>query len=68
MPKSHKLFGQIFFLNIIFNFSENNFKSKKYTIYRAIFIRNDKFFFFFLNKINRKYLKISSKKYYYVHI
>ena len=62
MPESHKLFGQIFFLNIIFDFSKNNFKSKKYTVYRAIFIRNNKFFFKSLNKFNRKYLKLSLKK------
>ena len=62
MPRTHKLFGQIFFLNIIFDFSENDFKSKKYTVYRAIYIRNDIFFFQSLNEINKNYLKLTLKK------
>ena len=61
MPKSHKLFGEIFFLDVLFNFSEDNFKSKKYIVYRAIKIRNS-IFFKSLNEINKNYLKRTLKK------
>jgi hypothetical protein len=62
IPISIKLFGKIFFLNILFDFSGNDFKSKKYTVYRAFYIRNDKFLFKSLNEINKNYLKLTLKK------
>jgi hypothetical protein len=40
MPESYILLGEIFFLDIIFDFIENNFKSKKYAVYKAIYIKN----------------------------
>ena len=61
MPKSSKLFGEIFFLDVIFDFTKNDFKSKKYAVYRAIYIRNCRFFKS-LNKINIDYLKSTLKK------
>jgi len=61
MPHSHKLFGEIFLLDVIFDFSNNDFKSKKFAVYQAIYIRNCEFFIF-LNEINKKFLKNTLKK------
>ena len=61
MPKSHKLFGELFFLDVIFDFTKNDFKSKKFVIYKAIYIRNCRYFKS-LNGINIKYLKQILKK------
>ena len=61
MPNSHKLFGEIFFLDAIFDFSKLNFKSKKFAVYKAINIRNG-IYFNSLDKINLKYLKFVLKK------
>jgi glycosyltransferase involved in cell wall biosynthesis len=61
MPESHILLGEIFFLDIIFDFTENNFKSKKYAVYKACYIKNllnSKS----LNKNNLNYFKIVLKK------
>ena len=44
MPNSHKLFGETFFLDAIFDFTPNDSKSKKFAVYQAIYIRNCKFF------------------------
>jgi glycosyltransferase involved in cell wall biosynthesis len=44
MPKSHKLFGEILFLDVIFDFTKNDFKSKKFAVYKAINIRNGKYY------------------------
>ena len=61
MPNSNKLFGEIFFLDIIFDFTENNFKSKKFAVYEAFNIRNGKYFKS-LNKNSIYYLKIVLRK------
>jgi hypothetical protein len=61
MPKSHKLFGEILFLDVIFDFTKNDFKSKKFAVYKAINIRNGKYYKS-LNEINTKYLKLTMKK------
>ena len=61
MPNSIKLFGEIFFLDIIFDFSKNNFESKKFAVYKALNIRNG-IYFKSLNKNNVDYLKIVLKK------
>lgn len=61
MPTSTKLFGEIFFLDAIFDFTKNDFKSKKYAVYKAINIKNSRFFKS-LNKINKDYLKSTLKK------
>lgn len=56
MSDSHKLFGEIFFLDIIFDFTRNDFESKKFAVYQAINIKNSTFFNS-LNEINKNYLK-----------
>ena len=61
MPNSHKLFGEIFFLDVIFDFTKNDFTSKKFAVYQAIKLRNCKFFES-RNEINISYLKITLKK------
>ena len=61
MPKSHKLFGEIFFLDVIFDFTKNDFKSKKFAVYKAIYIRNCRFYKS-LNNFNKNYLKITLTK------
>ena len=61
MPYSHKLFAEIFFLNVIFDYTKNDFKSKKFAFFMAIKIRNGKYFQS-LNKINKRYLKHTLKK------
>jgi glycosyltransferase involved in cell wall biosynthesis len=61
MPKSHKLFGEIFFLDVIFDFTNNNYKSKKFAVYQAMHIRNC-IYFKSLDKINVKYLTKTLKK------
>ena len=61
MPKTHKLFGELFFLNVIFDFTKNNFKSKKFAVYKAINIRNGKYFKS-LNNVNIRFLKLTLKK------
>ena len=61
MPNSHKLFGDIFFLDVIFDFSKNNFESKKFAVYKAINIKNG-IYFSSLDKNNLKFLKFVLKK------
>jgi len=61
MPKYHKLFGEIFLLDVIFDFTENNFKSKKFAFYKAIKLKKSRFFKS-LNQINISYLKLTLKK------
>jgi predicted P-loop ATPase len=61
MPNSHKLFGETFFLDVIIDFTNNDFKSKKFAFYQAVKIRNSKYFKS-LNKINIKFLKKTLKK------
>jgi hypothetical protein len=61
MPTSHKLFGEIFFLDIIFDFTKNDFKSKKYAVYKAIYIKKCRFFKS-LDNVNKSYLKLILKK------
>ena len=51
MPNSHKLFGEKFFLDVIFDFTNNDFKSKKFAFYQAMKIRNSTYLKS-LNKIN----------------
>ena len=44
MPKYIKLFGEILSLDVFYDFSKNDFKSKKFVIYQAIKIRKSSFF------------------------
>ena len=60
---SNALFGEIFFLDIIFDFTKDNFISKKIVIDKAIQIKKSPFFHL-LNKINRNYLTLVLKKIY----
>jgi len=43
-PNDNKMFGEIFLLEIIFNFSKNNLESKKIVIEKLLEIRNSDFF------------------------
>ena len=61
IPKTHKLFGKLFLLEVIFDFTKNDFKNKKFAVYKAIEIRNSTFFKY-LNKINISYLKLILRK------
>ena len=61
MSTSHKLFGEIFFLDIIFDFTQNDFKSKKFAVYQAISLRNCEFYKS-LNELNIRYLQKTLKK------
>ena len=61
MSKTHKLFGKLFLLDVIFDFTKNDFKNKKFAVYKAIEIRNS-IFFKYLNKININYLKLILRK------
>ena len=61
MPKSHKLFGETFFLDVIFDFTHNDYKSKKFAFYQAMHICKGKFFKS-LNEINIRYLKKTLNK------
>jgi glycosyltransferase involved in cell wall biosynthesis len=61
MPNSHKLFGEAFLLDVIFDFTKNDFKSKKYAVYQAIKIKHSRFFKS-LNEFNINYLKKTIKK------
>ena len=60
-PNDNKMFGEIFLLEIIFNFSKNNFESKKIIIEKLLEIRNSDFFSL-SNKNNSIYLKNILKK------
>jgi hypothetical protein len=61
MPYSYKLFGETFFLDVIFDFTYNDSKSKKFAVYQAIHIRYSKFFKS-LNEINIRYLQKTLNK------
>lgn len=61
ISNTHKLFGKLFLLDIIFDFSKNDFKNKKFAVYKAIEIRNSPFFKY-LNNININYLKLILRK------
>jgi len=63
LPKNHILFSKLFFLDLLFDFTGNNPKEKKYVIDNMILIKNlisSKNITF--NKRNKKYLKKFLKK------
>jgi glycosyltransferase involved in cell wall biosynthesis len=62
MPYSVKLFGEVFFLDVIFDFTRNDLKSKKFAVYKAKYIRNSKFYKA-LKKINISFFKNTLKKF-----
>ena len=61
LPDSHKLFGEIFFLDVIFDFTKNDTKSKIFAVYQAFHLRNSTFFNS-QDEININYLKLTLKK------
>ena len=61
MNNEHKLYVQIFFLDIIFNLTKNTFEDKKFAFYKAVQLRNSKSYSA-LNDVNRKYLNEVLKK------
>jgi glycosyltransferase involved in cell wall biosynthesis len=61
LPLSHKLFAEIFFLDILLEFTKNDYKSKKFAVYRAFNLRKCPYFKS-LSAINIKFLKLTLKK------
>lgn len=57
---NHKLYTEIFLLDIIFDFSKNNEKNKKYAVYKALEIANNNIYI--LNLKEQMYLKYIIKK------
>ena len=55
MPKSIMLFGEIFLSDIIFDFTKNDFKSKKFAFYKSLQIKKS-ILFKALNKNNKYFL------------
>ncbi len=51
-----KLFGEIFFLDLLYDFTENNFIRKKYVVDKVKEMRYDKYYNIY-NENNNKYLK-----------
>ena len=63
MNYEHKLYVQILFLDIIFNFTKNTFEDKKFAFYKAVQLRNSKSYTnSAFNDINIKYLNEVIKK------
>ena len=63
LPKNHILFSKLFFLELLFDFTGNNSKEKKYVIDNIVLVKNlilSKNITF--NKRNKKYLKKLLKK------
>lgn len=59
----NKLFGEIFFLDTLFDFSKNDFKTKKYAVLKALEIKNEDIFTEgFNNTRNQKFFKYVLKK------
>ena len=56
LPKDHILFSKILFLDVLFDFTENNIKDKEFVIKNAIIYKNFFFSKFHLNEKNKDYL------------
>jgi glycosyltransferase involved in cell wall biosynthesis len=56
-----KTFGEIYLLDVLFDFSRNDFEAKKYIVYKALEIKNYEFFVI-KNETNKNYLKIVLEK------
>jgi hypothetical protein len=54
-------YGELFFLDVIFDFTENNFNGKKFAMGKAKDVRNDRFYSL-KNKRNHEFLKAVIKK------
>ena len=61
MNYEHKLYVQIYFLEIIFDLTKNTFEDKKFAFYKAVQLRNSKSYGAF-NEVNKKYLNEVLKK------
>lgn len=60
---ANKLFGEIFFLDTLFDFSKNDFKNKKYAVLKALEIKNEDIFKEgFNNTRNQNFFKYVLKK------
>ena len=63
LPKNHILFSKLFFLDLLFDNTKNDYNEKKYVVENAIIIQNFiKHKNITFNKKNRKYLKKILKK------
>jgi hypothetical protein len=60
LKADHRLFSQIFLLEILIDFSKNNEESKKYAVYKALEISNKNINI--LSIKDRLYLKLILKK------
>ena len=62
-PEENKLFGELFLLDIIYEFSKNDFKTKKYVVMKALEILKKEFFQKGIKSTkNNKYLNIIINK------
>ena len=57
LSKDHIIFSKIFFLDIIFDFTDENIKDKEYVYLNAVKYKNKFFSRYPLNDKNKKYLK-----------
>ena len=59
-PEDNKFFGEIFLLDIMFDFSKNDFKAKKISVFKSLEIKNN--FVHLFNGKNSNYFKNVLKK------
>jgi hypothetical protein len=59
ITKSHLLFANIYLLDILIDFLQNNEKSKQYAIYKALSLKNESFY---LNEKTRLYFRTVLEK------
>ena len=57
IPGDNRIYDEIFLVDIIFDFTENNEKGKKFAVARADFLRNERCNFLTKNERNVKFLK-----------
>ena len=62
LSKSQIYFCRLYFINILYVFTQNNYKDKKYVVKKILKLGKNKLFPNFLNFKNRKYLKLLLKK------
>ena len=62
LSKEHIYFCRMYFLNILYDFTKNNYKEKKYVVKYALNLKKNKLFLKFLNNKNRKFFKLLLKK------
>ena len=57
IPGDNRIYDEIFLVDIIFDFTENNEKGKKFAVARADFLRNERCNFLTKNERNVKFIK-----------